>query len=305
MTQTKKIAVIKNQSAISQNSAEALIAQAIEKNIPVDVMERLLAMRTQVKAEQAKEAYYEAMANFQNQCPIIQKTKVVMNKDGKTVRYKYAPIDSIIEQVKEFIKQNGFSYSINTKMNDGITITCQVTHKLGHSEISEFSVPIEKDAYMNDQQKVAAASTFAKRYAFCNAFGILTGDEDNDTTSIKPKITLAPAKNISLVDLATPEQIKNIKDGLFLINGNLENLENKIKQPITKWTAKQATAILKKINDKLDAIPKTETLANEQPVAKFQCQDCGKDINSGVKLFSEKRYGLLLCMVCKAKHQPQ
>ena len=305
MTPTKEIAVIKNQTAISQNSAEALIAQAIEKNIPVDVMERLLAMRTQVKAEQAKEAYYEAMANFQNQCPIIQKTKVVMNKDGKTVRYKYAPIDSIIEQVKEFIKQNEFSYSINTKMNDGITITCQITHKLGHSEISEFSVPIEKDAYMNDQQKVAAASTFAKRYAFCNAFGILTGDEDNDTTSIKPKITLAPAKNISLVDLATPEQIKNIKDGLFLINGNLENLENKIKQPITKWTAKQATAILKKINDKLDAIPKTETLANEQPVAKFQCQDCGKDINSGVKLFSEKRYGLLLCMVCQAKHQPQ
>src|SRR3990167_3385329 len=185
MTQTKKIAVIKNQSAISQNSAEALIAQAIEKNIPVDVMERLLAMRTQVKAEQAKEAYYEAMANFQNQCPIIQKTKVVMNKDGKTVRYKYAPIDSIIEQVKEFIKQNGFSYSINTKMNDGITITCQVTHKLGHSEISEFSVPIEKDAYMNDQQKVAAASTFAKRYAFCNAFGILTGDEDTDAAPQK------------------------------------------------------------------------------------------------------------------------
>ena len=305
MTPTKEIAVIKNQTAISQNSAEALIAQAIEKNIPVDVMERLLAMRTQVKAEQAKEAYYEAMANFQNQCPIIQKIKVVMNKDGKTVRYKYAPIDSIIEQVKEFIKQNEFSYSINTKMNDGITITCQITHKLGHSEISEFSVPIEKDAYMNDQQKVAAASTFAKRYAFCNAFGILTGDEDNDITSIKPKITLSPAKNISLVDLATPEQIKNIKDGLFLINGNLENLENKIKQPITKWTAKQATAILKKINDKLDAIPKTETLANEQPVAKFQCQDCGKKLNSGVRLFSEKRYGLLLCMVCQAKHQPQ
>jgi methylthioribose-1-phosphate isomerase len=27
---------------------------------------------------------------------------------------------------------------------------------------------------------VAAASTFSKRYAFCNAFGIMTGDEDNE-----------------------------------------------------------------------------------------------------------------------------
>ena len=46
---------------------------------------------------------------------------------------------------------------------------------------------------MSDSQVVAAASTFSKRYAFCNAFGILTGDEDNDGQAIK-----TPAKDITM-----------------------------------------------------------------------------------------------------------
>jgi len=33
---------------------------------------------------------------------------------------------------------------------------------------------------MNDAQKIASALTYSKRYAFCNATGIMTGDEDQD-----------------------------------------------------------------------------------------------------------------------------
>ena len=42
-------------------------------------------------------------------------------------------------------------------------------------------MPIDKDGFMNTPQKFASALTYAKRYAFCNAFGILTADEDDDT----------------------------------------------------------------------------------------------------------------------------
>jgi hypothetical protein len=46
---------------------------------------------------------------------------------------------------------------------------------------------------MTAQQMVGSARTFAMRYAFCNAFGILTGDEDTDARKIengdaKPKV---------------------------------------------------------------------------------------------------------------------
>ena len=51
--------------------------------------------------------------------------------------------------------------------------------------ISTFKVPIDKEGYMNAPQKFASALTFAKRYAFCNAFGILTGDEDDDSNAVE------------------------------------------------------------------------------------------------------------------------
>jgi hypothetical protein len=49
-------------------------------------------------------------------------------------------------------------------------------------------VPLgNKTQIMSDTQVTAAALTFAKRYAFCNVFGILTGDEDNEAILPKDK----------------------------------------------------------------------------------------------------------------------
>lgn len=184
MTKTKTNGGEETSLAVAGNSAEALISQAIQKGVDVGVMERLLAMRTQLKQESAKEAYDSAMSLFQADCPTIQKTKKVLNKD-KIVRYAYAPLEDIVTQVKKFIQAHGFSYTIDTLVEDGwVTAICKTTHEFGHSETSSFKVPIDKEGYMSAPQKFASALTFAKRYAVCNAFGILTGDEDDDTQAL-------------------------------------------------------------------------------------------------------------------------
>lgn len=162
-------------------SIEMLIQQAIERGTPVDTMERLLAMRKELKAEKAKEGFDKAMADFQQECPVIaKKRKVTANSGGG---YSYAPLESIVEQVKEILHKHGFSYSIQTRTENkvGVTAICMAKHVGGHSEPSEMTVPLgTKTNMMSDTQVVAAAITFAKRYAFCNAFGILTGDADTN-----------------------------------------------------------------------------------------------------------------------------
>ncbi len=161
--------------------AEALIQRAIDNNVPVESLERLLAMRRELKAEWAKEQYNRAMSNFQAECPTIVKTKQVKTNEGANA-YKYAPLESIVEQVKGLLNKNGFSYSTVVEvLPAGVKAVVKVTHVDGHSEESPMEVPLgSKTKIMSDSQVTAAASTFAKRYAFCNAFGILTGDEDND-----------------------------------------------------------------------------------------------------------------------------
>ncbi len=180
-TKETLVAVSVQPQAVQSSSAEALISQAISSNVPVETLERLLAMRTQIKQEQAKESFNRAMAKFQAECPTIVKTKEVRTRSG-IVAYKYAPIESIVSQVKEPLNDNGFSYKTQVDITDtGVKATVRVTHVDGHSDDTSMEVPLgTKTDIMSHSQVTAAASTFAKRYAFCNAFGILTGDEDND-----------------------------------------------------------------------------------------------------------------------------
>lgn len=163
---------------------DSLLARAIDAKLPVEQMERLLAMRRELKAESARDAFFASLSAFQAACPVIVKDKAVMNKDGRTVRYRYAPLDSIVRQVGPLLKDHGFSHRETAKVEgDWVTAICTLHHELGHKEDSEFKVPIDKEAFMAEAQKFASALTFTKRYAFCNALGILTGDEDDDATT--------------------------------------------------------------------------------------------------------------------------
>ena len=173
-----------------------LLVRAVDSKLPVEALERLLAMRRELKAESAREAFFRALAAFQAACPVITKDKEVMNTGGRSVRYRYAPLDSIVKQVSPILKENGFSYTLTAEVaGEWVTAICTLHHELGHKEDSQFKVPIDKDAFMAEAQKFASALTFTKRYAFCNALGILTGDEDDDavtTATPPPKPTATP-----------------------------------------------------------------------------------------------------------------
>ena len=196
---------------------EVLIAKAIEKNVPVETMEKLLAMRDKLKKEWAEEQFYKALAGFQSECPTIKKTKIVKDKHGK-IRYRYAPLESIIEQVKDLLKAYNFSYTIQSRLEDGqLIVTCELHHKDGHSKSSEFRVPIYDSNYMNNIQKYASSLTYAKRYAFCNATGIMTGDEDNDGQLIEEK----PSENpLNKPHIIRDKHAKVIADEILLILDN-------------------------------------------------------------------------------------
>lgn len=193
------------QEPAKDTSVETFISQAIQSNVPIETLERLLAMRDKIKAERAKELFDSAMADLQGEIPMIQKTKEVKTNSGK-VAYKYAPIESIVEQIKPYLQKHGFSYSSSMEVLDnGVKATIKVKHRDGHFETSEMQVPLgNKTDIMSASQVVAAAQTFAKRYAFCNAFGIMTGDEDTDGKDIgkdAPKIDykakLAASRNLA------------------------------------------------------------------------------------------------------------
>jgi len=174
----------RNESATANVATpEAMLTQAIQRGLSTESLERLMAMRREIIEERAKAAYFEALSGFQGECPPIAKTREVREKNGD-LRYRFASIDSIIEQTKALRFKWGLSHTMATEQAaDTVTAVCTVHHALGWKETTKFSVPIDRKAYMTEPQKVASALTFAKRYAIMNGYGIVAGDEDDDGMS--------------------------------------------------------------------------------------------------------------------------
>jgi hypothetical protein len=198
---------------------ENMIMTALSQGMSVDVIEKLVNLKERLQKDEAEKAFRAAMSNFQAECPVIPKKKKVMNSDGNTVRYKYAPLDDIIKVAQKYIGQNGLSYDIetltvNNETEKGIQVKLKIFHVMGHSKETSFFTPIDPKAFMNEPQKWASAQTFAKRYAFCNGFGILTGDADDDGNILgSPK----EDKKAEQENLAKLEALSDyIKEGLRL-----------------------------------------------------------------------------------------
>lgn len=197
-------------------SIEGIISQAISAGTPVETMERLLAMRRELKAEKAKEEFDRAMTAFQGECPVIARRKEVATNTGAKA-YSYAPLEDIVSQTRELLQRHGFSYAVETYTSpETVRSVCVAKHSGGHSEQSSFEVPLGgKTAMMSNTQVVASALTFAKRYAFCNAFGILTGDADTQPAK-EPEVDqeLVSAALEGIETMSTLEELKKFYSGL-------------------------------------------------------------------------------------------
>lgn len=241
-------------------SIEAVIQNAIDKNVPVETMERLMAMRRELKAEHAKTAYDSAMAAFQAECPIIRKTKAGGATRGGQVAYYYAPLESIVAQVKDLLQKHGFSYGFDTETTESmVKAICIPKHELGHSERTSFEVPLgTKTGIMSDTQVTAAAITYAKRYAFCNAFGILTGDEDTDAAPREPmksyqvtRVTLPEDDEPQGRRVQYPKHVEGVNDAKILDIGEPDKDTQIILELLSELGKPSETPRIAKMNIKL------------------------------------------------------
>jgi hypothetical protein len=166
----------------STTSVDGLLALAVERGVPVETLERLLAMRTQLKAEAAREAFLAALSAFQADCPVIHKGRTA---GGGSYTYRYAPLEDIVRAITPLLHRHGLSYRFDTafeatERGQAQVVTCIVHHRDGHSERSEFRTPIDSNGRMNVMQQAASAQTYGKRYALLAALGIVVGGEDDD-----------------------------------------------------------------------------------------------------------------------------
>lgn len=161
-------------------SPQSLIELAIQKGAQIDQLERLLALQERWNAQQAKTAYYEAVAAFQATCPMLKRTKkVAFNK----TEYHYAPLSEIVETIREPLRASGLSYRWEIEDKDSIVVTCIITHTAGHAERTSMSALPDDSGAKNLIQQRGSAVTYLQRYTLIGGLGITSADTDDDGQS--------------------------------------------------------------------------------------------------------------------------
>ena len=175
--------------------AGALLAQGIQHGLSVEAMERLLAMRRELQAEQARAESFAALATFQARIPAIPKNQIARVSSQKgSYSYRYADLADIQRAIAPVLADCGLSVTFDTEQDaGGYVIVAKVHHLGGHSERTTFRVPVDGGTRMNSAQAAGSALTYGRRYALCAALGIVTAEDDDDAQGAIPS-ALPPAR---------------------------------------------------------------------------------------------------------------
>lgn len=180
-----------------------LLRLAIEKGVPVETLERLQALHERVSDRHARAEFAQAVARFQSSCPPIAKTSTasIATKSGVRYSYQYAELDQIARTIAPHLRDVGLSYTWDSEIRDKLLVCrCTLRHVSGHAETASFTAPVESPAGMTEQQKVAAALTYARRQSLIQVLGLTTCDPDHDGATLQ-KITEQQAADLeALID---------------------------------------------------------------------------------------------------------
>jgi hypothetical protein len=164
--------------AVQATTPDQLLALAINKDLDIDKLAKLMELQRDYNADLARKAFFSALSDFQIDCPEIRKGKEV--SFGNT-KYSYAPLADIDRQIKKTLKDNGLSkrWEIQDSGED-IEVVCIITHVDGHFERTGMRAKPDGSGSKNPIQARGSAIEYMKRYTLIGALGLTTTDTDID-----------------------------------------------------------------------------------------------------------------------------
>ena len=176
--------------ASEQTTATDLIKIAVQNNMDVDKLSKLMDLQERWEKNEARKQYFDAFALFQSLVPVISKSKEGHN-------YKYAPLSDIALQIKPVLEQCQLSYRFDIQdTGDTLSVTCIISHRAGHQERNTMTGAPDTSGSKNTIQSRGSAVTYLQRYTLIGALGLTTADEDMDARMEHETISPGQAASI-------------------------------------------------------------------------------------------------------------
>ncbi len=192
----------------------AMLAQAIERGMPVETVDKLMALSERWDATQARKAFDMAIAAAKAEIPVV-----IKNAKGHNDK-RYADFAAIARAVDPVISKHGLSYRFRTKQEDKISVTCVLSHEAGHYEENTLAALADTSGNKNAIQSIGSTLTYLQRYSLVQALGIAASEDDDGVAAGSGEtITDEQVDEISKLLMDTKSNLV-----LFLKKINLESL---------------------------------------------------------------------------------
>ncbi|MBL7231443.1 MAG: single-stranded DNA-binding protein, partial [Pseudomonas sp.] len=118
--------------AAMDTSIMAVISRAAsDPSCDINKLERLMEMHERMQAHSAKQLYDEALAQMQEEMPVIGERGGIKDKNGR-IQSTYALWEDINEMIKPVMAKYGFALTFRTPRNErGIEVEGVLSHRAG------------------------------------------------------------------------------------------------------------------------------------------------------------------------------
>jgi hypothetical protein len=211
--------------AVYQPATPATLLQiAIDKGADLEKLEKLMELQTRWEAQQAKKAYSEAMTAFKAKPPEIEKDKKVSFKTSSGVTaYNHASLANVTKTIGSELSKYGLSSAWVTKQDEkGVTVTCRISHILGHSEETSLTAALDTSGGKNNIQALGSTISYLERYTILALTGLATHEMDDDGKTSEETKFIDDKQKSTILDYINGKQVDESK---FLQYMKCESIE--------------------------------------------------------------------------------
>ena len=231
MEEQKPFDVATRAPETAEGSPAALMLKAMAGGMDLDKLERFMDLQDKWEKNQARKAYTQAMSDFKKAPPEIEKDRHVEYKTTSgTTKYDHASLGNVTAKINAALGEHGLSAAWTTDQTDkGVSVTCKITHVLGHFETTTLTAAHDSSGGKNAIQALGSTISYLERYTILALTGLATHDMDDDATTVVEYVTEAQLSTI--LDFINSKGIDQAK---FMLYMGVETLEQIIASDFNK-----------------------------------------------------------------------
>jgi hypothetical protein len=205
-----------------------MLDRAITQGAGIEVLTKLMDLQERWEKNQGRKAFDEAMSAAKAEIPVIMKNRQVgfESKKAGSARtdYKHEDLAEIARTVDPVLGRHGLSYRFRTTSapNEPISVTCIISHRLGHSEENTLSAGRDDSGNKNSIQQIGSTLTYLQRYTLKAALGLAaSADDDGKSAGESEKLSDEQAEALEKLIIDTGGNIEK-----FCVFAKVEKLSD-------------------------------------------------------------------------------